>query len=75
MCNICVCTQQPAHSVRFQAPHLLNMPLFHRYDYWYLRYMSANYLTFALMLVIYCLHFNTALFLKLCVNLRRKREF
>jgi len=41
----CVCTQQITYSVGFQAAHLLYTPLFHKYDYSYVRYISANYIT------------------------------
>jgi len=43
----CVCTKQLTYSVGFQAPHLLYTPLLHGYDYCYLRYISANYITIA----------------------------
>jgi len=70
---VSVCTQKLAYSVRFQARHLLYTPLFHRYDYWYLHYISANYVTIAYFhTVSIVLNFITALSLKVFVNLKTK---
>lgn len=68
-----VCTQQLAHSVRFQAPHLLYMPLLHRYVYCYLRHISANYanISFLLIASIVWNCINT-LFRKVWVNFKVK---